>query len=148
MGRKTIEMARHYARGADLKPKMRGAVEAFEKSVNERRKLSNPTEELSKLKSRECDLSENRIRINVLFGSGGGTRTPDTRIMMLQIINFKDKQFQQLESVQCTMSRLCRVSDPKRSLAPITPWAPVFTTFATGRGKLVYSHEQTPGRRE
>src|SRR5215471_11233579 len=93
-------MARHYARGADLKPKMRGAVEAFEKSVNERRKLSNPAEELSKLKSRECDLSENRIRINVLFGSGGGLEPPGTRIVMLQIINFKDKQFQQLESVQ------------------------------------------------
>jgi len=34
---KTIEMARHYARGADLKPKMRGVVEVFEKFVNERR---------------------------------------------------------------------------------------------------------------
>ena len=92
-------MARHYARGADLKPKMRGAVEAFEKSVNERRKLSNPAEELSKLKSRECDLSENRIRINVLFGGGGGTRTP-RHTDYDAIINFKDKQFQQLESVQ------------------------------------------------
>jgi hypothetical protein len=30
-------MARHYARGADLKPKMRGVVAAFEQAVNERR---------------------------------------------------------------------------------------------------------------
>jgi len=37
LGQKTIEMARHYARGADLKPKMRRVVEIFEKSVNERR---------------------------------------------------------------------------------------------------------------
>jgi integrase len=37
LGQKPIEMARHYAHGADLKPKMRGVVEAFERSVNERR---------------------------------------------------------------------------------------------------------------
>jgi integrase len=37
LGQKTIEMARHYARGADLKPKMRGVVAAFERAVNERR---------------------------------------------------------------------------------------------------------------
>jgi integrase len=44
LGQKTIEMARHYARGADLKPKMRSVVEAFERSVNERRtKIVKPT---------------------------------------------------------------------------------------------------------
>jgi integrase len=44
LGQKTIEMARHYARGVDLKPKMRGVVEAFERSVNERRtKIVKPT---------------------------------------------------------------------------------------------------------
>lgn len=44
LGQKTIEMARHYARGADLKPKMRVVVEAFERSVNERRtKTVKPT---------------------------------------------------------------------------------------------------------
>jgi len=37
LGQKTIEMARHYARGADLRPKMHGVVAAFDKSVNERR---------------------------------------------------------------------------------------------------------------
>jgi hypothetical protein len=46
-------MARHYARGADLKPKMRGIVEAFERSVNERRtKLSNLPEKVSNLPGR------------------------------------------------------------------------------------------------
>jgi len=37
-GQNTIEIARHYARGADLRPKMRGVVAAFDTSVNERRK--------------------------------------------------------------------------------------------------------------
>jgi len=44
LGQKTIAMARHYARGADLKPKMLGVVAAFEKSVNERRtKIVKPS---------------------------------------------------------------------------------------------------------
>ncbi|MCC6946998.1 MAG: tyrosine-type recombinase/integrase [Bradyrhizobiaceae bacterium] len=48
LGQKTIEMARHYARGADLKPKMKGVVKAFEREVNKRRtKLSNPARERS-----------------------------------------------------------------------------------------------------
>jgi integrase len=34
---KTIEMARHYARGADLKRKMRGVVASFDREVNRRR---------------------------------------------------------------------------------------------------------------
>jgi integrase len=37
LGQKTIEMARHYARGADLKAKMRGVVAAFDLEMNERR---------------------------------------------------------------------------------------------------------------
>jgi hypothetical protein len=37
LGQKTIEMARHYARGADLRAKMRGVVAAFDLEVNERR---------------------------------------------------------------------------------------------------------------
>jgi len=42
LGQRTIEMARHYAKGADLKPKMHGVVKAFEREVNRRRtKLSN-----------------------------------------------------------------------------------------------------------
>lgn len=37
LGQKTLEMARHYARGADLKPKMRGVVASFDEEVNRRR---------------------------------------------------------------------------------------------------------------
>jgi integrase len=37
LGQKTIEMARHYARGADLKIKMRGVVASFDREVNRRR---------------------------------------------------------------------------------------------------------------
>ncbi|MHC2755740.1 integrase [Bradyrhizobium liaoningense] len=37
LGQKTVEMARHYAKGADLKPKMRGVVRAFEDELNKRR---------------------------------------------------------------------------------------------------------------
>ena len=37
LGQKTIEMARHYARGADLKRKMRGIVASFDREVNRRR---------------------------------------------------------------------------------------------------------------
>jgi integrase len=37
LGQKTIEMARHYARGADLKVKMRGVVAALDEEMNKRR---------------------------------------------------------------------------------------------------------------
>ena len=37
LGQKTIEMARHYAKGADLRPKMRGVVTSFDAEVNRRR---------------------------------------------------------------------------------------------------------------
>jgi integrase len=37
LGQKTIEMARHYARGADLKRKMRGVVASFDREVDRRR---------------------------------------------------------------------------------------------------------------
>jgi integrase len=37
LGQKTIEMARHYAEGADLRPKMRGVVKSFEDALNKRR---------------------------------------------------------------------------------------------------------------
>jgi hypothetical protein len=39
LGQKTIEMARHYAQGADLKPKMRGVVKRLEDEW-EKRKLN------------------------------------------------------------------------------------------------------------
>src|SRR3954471_1182407 len=34
LGQKTIEMARHYAKGADLRPKMRGVVKNLEEELN------------------------------------------------------------------------------------------------------------------
>jgi integrase len=37
LGQATIEMARHYAKGADLKPKMRGVVRSFEAELDKRR---------------------------------------------------------------------------------------------------------------
>ncbi|WP_424361079.1 tyrosine-type recombinase/integrase [Methylocystis parvus] len=37
LGQKTIEMARRYARGADLRPKMRGVVASFDAELNKRR---------------------------------------------------------------------------------------------------------------
>lgn len=37
LGQKTIEMARHYSQGADLKPKMRGVVARFDVELNRRR---------------------------------------------------------------------------------------------------------------
>jgi integrase len=37
LGQKTIEMARHYARGADLREKMHGVVANFDREVNRRR---------------------------------------------------------------------------------------------------------------
>jgi hypothetical protein len=37
LGQKTTEMARHYAEGADLKPKMQGVVANFDAELNRRR---------------------------------------------------------------------------------------------------------------
>ena len=37
LGQKTIEMARHYAKGADLRRKMHGVVTTFDSEVNRRR---------------------------------------------------------------------------------------------------------------
>jgi integrase len=37
LGQKTIEMARHYSRGADLRPKMRGVVKSLDAKLNKRR---------------------------------------------------------------------------------------------------------------
>ena len=37
LGQKTLEMARHYAKGADLRPKMRGVVRSFEDELNKRK---------------------------------------------------------------------------------------------------------------
>ena len=54
LGQKTIEMARHYAKGADLTEKMRGVAAAFEREVNRRRtKVSNLAEKVSNLDPEE-----------------------------------------------------------------------------------------------
>jgi hypothetical protein len=37
LAQETIEMARHYAKGADLKPKMRGVVKSFEAELDKRK---------------------------------------------------------------------------------------------------------------
>ena len=37
LGQKTIEMARHYAKGADLRGKMRGVVKSFDAELAKRR---------------------------------------------------------------------------------------------------------------
>jgi hypothetical protein len=37
LGQKTIEMARHYAKGADLKPKMRSVVASLDAELDRRR---------------------------------------------------------------------------------------------------------------
>jgi integrase len=37
LGQETIEMARHYAKGADLKPRMRGVVTQFDAELNKRK---------------------------------------------------------------------------------------------------------------
>jgi integrase len=46
LGQKTIEMARHYAKGADLRPKMRGVVRSFEVELEKRKsnKSVKPTD--------------------------------------------------------------------------------------------------------
>lgn len=50
LGQRTIEMARHYAKGADLTEKMRGVAEKFEREVNRRRtKVSNLAAKVSNL---------------------------------------------------------------------------------------------------
>lgn len=53
LGQKTIEMARHYAKGADLTNKMRDVAKKFGREVNKRRtKLSNPAAKLSNSRAR------------------------------------------------------------------------------------------------
>jgi integrase len=56
LGQRTIEMARHYAKGADLTEKMRGVAEKFEHEVNRRRtKVSNLAPKVSNLDTEPND---------------------------------------------------------------------------------------------
>jgi hypothetical protein len=85
LGQKTIEMARRYARGADLMPKMIGVVNSFDKEMDKRRtKLSSLPRKVSNRAMSVRGSDKFRKEFQRLFGSGGGTRTPDTRIMMPQ----------------------------------------------------------------
>ena len=53
LGQKTIEMARHYSEGADLKPKMRGVVASFECRIEQEANKSCQTDRL-KLSNLVC----------------------------------------------------------------------------------------------
>jgi integrase len=56
LGQRTIEMARHYSKGADLTEKMRGVAATFEREVNRRRtKVSNLAPKASNLDSKPND---------------------------------------------------------------------------------------------
>jgi integrase len=59
LGQRTIEMARHYAKGADLTEKMRDVAKTFEREVNRRRtKVSNLAGKVSNLDTRLNDEKE------------------------------------------------------------------------------------------
>ena len=56
LGQRTIGMARHYSKGADLTEKMRGVAKGFEREVNRRRtKVSNLSEKVSNLDTNPDD---------------------------------------------------------------------------------------------
>jgi integrase len=56
LGQRTIEMARHYSKGADLTEKMRGVAKQFEREVNRRRtKVSNLPAKVSNLDTKPDD---------------------------------------------------------------------------------------------
>ena len=56
LGQRTIEMARHYSKGADLTEKMRGVAKQFEREVNRRRtKVSNLSAKVSNLDTKPDD---------------------------------------------------------------------------------------------
>ena len=63
LGQKTIEMARHYARGADLRRKMRGVVASFDREV--RRKIRRATD--AQYEFRSDDLPEALARAWPLY---------------------------------------------------------------------------------
>jgi integrase len=54
LGQKTIEMARHYAKGADLRGKMRGVVKSFDAELAKRRtEIANPVDNLCRKQKME-----------------------------------------------------------------------------------------------
>ncbi len=74
LGQKTIEMARLYARGADLTKKMTGVAKKFGREVNRRRtKVSNLSRRVSNLK-RSADRRSSKGK-SIQDDNGGRTRT-------------------------------------------------------------------------
>ena len=73
LGQKTIEMARHYAKGADLSKKMEGVAKKFGREVNRRRtKVSNLTGGVSNL-AHARDGANEKVKHD-LGDNGGRTR--------------------------------------------------------------------------
>jgi hypothetical protein len=74
LGQKTIEMARHYARGADLSKKMEGVAKTFGREVNRRRtKASNL---IPKVSNGQSASGKGQQKAEVSAGdSSGRTRT-------------------------------------------------------------------------
>ena len=68
LGQKTLEMARHYAKGADLKPKMRGVVRCVRGRTEQTKNKSCQTRHLkvSNLCGTERDERENMMNNNML----------------------------------------------------------------------------------
>jgi integrase len=84
LGQKTIEMARHYARGADLSKKMEGVAKKFGREVNRRRtKLSNLSAKVSNLEALGPKLSSKDQPFQVDIGGRTRTRTLDPLIKRL-----------------------------------------------------------------
>jgi hypothetical protein len=84
LGQKTIEMTRHYARGADLVKKMTGVAQKFGRGVNRRRtKVSNPPTKMSNLKA----LTEGRPSKEQEIQWDDGGRTSCSIIVAFQFVS-------------------------------------------------------------
>jgi hypothetical protein len=82
-GQNTIEMARHYAKGADLRRKMSRVVTSFDAEVKRAyRSCQTKLRKMSNLMANAKTKGNKVNNMRWLCGSGGGTRTPDTRIMI------------------------------------------------------------------
>jgi hypothetical protein len=81
LGQKTIEMARHYARGADLTKKMDGVAKKFGREVNRRRtKVSNLAGKASNLTSAREDQVKELKQSHQIDGGRTRIRTLDPLI--------------------------------------------------------------------
>jgi hypothetical protein len=72
LGQRTFEMARHYAKGADLRGKMRGVVASFDAELNRRRtKVVKPDRKNCQTFATDQGTKEMMIKNKHLLGSGG-----------------------------------------------------------------------------